>query len=62
MKAGAGWAAWPCVRCGSREGARGPVRRKENGSGQWNSGIFDLFKRISKGNDLIRLKDGLPEF
>jgi hypothetical protein len=27
-----------------------------------NRGIFDLFKRISKRSDLIRLKDGLPEF
>jgi hypothetical protein len=26
-----------------------------------NRGIFDLFKRISKGTDLIRLKDGLLE-
>jgi hypothetical protein len=27
-----------------------------------NNKFFDLFKRISKGSDLIRLKDGLPEF
>jgi hypothetical protein len=25
-----------------------------------NNKLFDLFKRISKGSDLSRLKDGLP--
>jgi hypothetical protein len=48
------------VRCGR-------CHEKVGGEKSWaglerNSGIFDLVKRISKGSDLIRLKDGLPGF
>jgi hypothetical protein len=47
------------VRCGR-------CHEKVGGEKSWaglerNSGIFDLVKRISKGSDLIRLKDGLSE-
>jgi hypothetical protein len=35
--------------------------KKENGSAQEHSDIWDLFKIISIGIDLIKLKDGLPE-
>jgi hypothetical protein len=42
----------------------GPSEKKErrNRPAHQNSGIFDLFKRISKGSELIGLKDGLPKF
>jgi hypothetical protein len=48
---------------------RGPAGR--SGGGAWaaaavgsahkNSNVFDLFKGIPEGSDLIRLKDGLSE-
>jgi hypothetical protein len=48
---------------GIGESACGSVRRKENGSGPTKTmEFFDLFKRISKGSDLIWLKDGFPKF
>jgi hypothetical protein len=41
----------------------GPGKEERKmGQAQWNSGIFYLLKKISKGSDLIRLKDGLLEF
>jgi hypothetical protein len=45
-------------------GMCGPSEKKErrNRPAHQNSGIFDLFKRISKGSELIGLKDGLPKF
>jgi hypothetical protein len=58
-------------RCGSLcgeetgEGRAWAYPRKEerrNGPAQGNSEIFYLFKRISKGSKLIRLKDGLSKF
>jgi hypothetical protein len=55
------------ARTGRKQGegrawARPGKEERGNGPAQRNSGIFDLFKRISKGSDLIRLEDGLPEF
>jgi hypothetical protein len=59
--------------CGSGD-TTACVGRKRGGcawagleKGKWagpnsNREIFDLFKRISKGSDLIQLKDGLSEF
>jgi hypothetical protein len=67
----AGWA--PAARSrGNRRAVRshGPMWEKSWACGPlllWaqankNSKFFDLFKRISNGSDLIRLKDELPEF
>jgi hypothetical protein len=67
----AGWA--PTARSrGNRRAVRshGPMWEKSWACGPLllraqankNSKFFDLFKRISNGSDLIRLKDELPEF
>jgi hypothetical protein len=40
----------------------GRSREWKMGGAKRNRGIFDLFKSVSKGSDLIRLKDGLSEF
>jgi hypothetical protein len=53
---------------GLTSGTRAPVVVGHNGPllllarPNENSKFFDLFKRISNGSDLIRLKVGLPEF
>jgi hypothetical protein len=44
-------------------GPRGPARGKENWAGPEETvRLFDLFKLTSIENDLIRPKDGLPQF
>jgi hypothetical protein len=52
------------VRAGRNRGGRvwaGPSEGKRAGP-NGNRGIFNLFKIISKGSDLILLKDGLTKF
>jgi hypothetical protein len=39
-------------------GKRGPTGERKMGRAQQNMEFFDLFKRISKGSELTRLKDG----
>jgi hypothetical protein len=54
---GSGWRAWAV-----REGVGGRGKEGSWAGPERNSGIFDLVKRILKGNDWIQLKDGLHEF